>query len=439
MSAYSAPEINREQSAKLYDKAKTYFPGGVNSPVRAFKSVHGVPLFIEKGDGCHLWDANGNQFIDFCCSWGPLILGHNHPAIREKVVDTLGRGLSFGAPTALENELAELILNGNRFVEKIRFVSSGTEAVMSAIRLARGYTGRDKIIKFEGCYHGHSDALLVKAGSGLVTFGETSSAGVPKAFADETLVLPLNDVKALEEAFATYSDQIACVIIEGIPANNGLLIQTQEYMEFLRQITKDNGALLIFDEVITGFRLGFEGAAAHYNVRPDIVTYGKIIGGGMPVGAYGASAEIMGHISPDGGVYQAGTLSGNPVAMAAGIAQLTVLSQPGFYDELNNKTAQFVESIRKHIVEKGYKLQLFSIGSVFWFAFSEQSDIRSAAEIDHASMDYYKQFHRELLNRGIYLGPSGYEVGFVSAAHDEAALEQAKVAIFASLAVVLNF
>lgn len=439
MSAYSAPEINREQSAKLYDKAKTYFPGGVNSPVRAFKSVHGVPLFIEKGDGCHLWDADGDQFIDFCCSWGPLILGHNHPAIREKVVDTLGRGLSFGAPTALENELAELILKGNRFVEKIRFVSSGTEAVMSAIRLARGYTGRDKIIKFEGCYHGHSDALLVKAGSGLVTFGETSSAGVPKAFADETLVLPLNDVEALEEAFATYSDQIACVIIEGIPANNGLLIQTQEYMEFLRQITKDNGALLIFDEVITGFRLGFEGAAAHYNVRPDIVTYGKIIGGGMPVGAYGASAEIMSHISPDGGVYQAGTLSGNPVAMAAGIAQLTVLSQPGFYDELNNKTAQFVESIRKHIVEKGYKLQLFSIGSVFWFAFSEQSDIRSAAEIDHASMDYYKQFHRELLNRGIYLGPSGYEVGFVSAAHDEAALEQAKVAIFASLAVVLNF
>lgn len=439
MSVHAAPEINREQSAKLYDKAKTYFPGGVNSPVRAFKSVHGVPLFIEKGDGCHLWDADGNQFIDFCCSWGPLILGHNHPSIRQKVVDTLGRGLSFGAPTALENELAELILKGNRFVEKIRFVSSGTEAVMSAIRLARGYTGRDKIIKFEGCYHGHSDALLVKAGSGLVTFGETSSAGVPKAFADETLVLPLNDVEALKEAFATYPDQIACVIIEGIPANNGLLIQTREYMEFLRQITKDNGALLIFDEVITGFRLGFEGAAAHYNVRPDIVTYGKIIGGGMPVGAYGASAQIMSLISPDGGVYQAGTLSGNPVAMAAGIAQLTVLSQPGFYEELNSKTARFVESIRRHIAEKGYKLQLFSIGSVFWFAFSERTDIRSAAEIDHASMDYYKQFHRELLNRGIYLGPSGYEVGFVSASHDEAALEQAKEAIFASLAIVFNF
>ena len=439
MNAHSAPDINREQSAKLYDKARTYFPGGVNSPVRAFKSVHGVPLFIEKGDGCHLWDADGNQFIDFCCSWGPLILGHNHPAIRQKVVDTLGQGLSFGAPTSLENELAELILRGNRFVEKIRFVSSGTEAVMSAIRLARGYTSRDKIIKFDGCYHGHSDALLVKAGSGLVTFGETSSAGVPKAFADETLVLPLNDVEALKEAFAAYPDQIACVIIEGIPANNGLLIQTQEYMEFLRQITKDNGALLIFDEVITGFRLGFEGAAAHYNVRPDIVTYGKIIGGGMPVGAYGASAQIMSLISPDGGVYQAGTLSGNPVAMAAGIAQLTVLSKPGFYEELNNKTAQFVESIRIHIAEKGYKLQLFSIGSIFWFAFSGKSGIRSAADIDHGSMDYYKQFHRELLNRGVYLGPSGYEVGFVSASHDEPALAQAKEAIFASLAVVFNF
>lgn len=436
---HSAPEISREQSAKLYDQAKTYFPGGVNSPVRAFKSVHGVPLFIEKGDGCHLWDADGNRFIDFCCSWGPLILGHNHPEIREKVTETLGKGLSFGAPTSLENELAELIIQGNRFVEKIRFVSSGTEAVMSAIRLARGYTGRDKIIKFEGCYHGHSDALLVKAGSGLVTFGETSSAGVPKAFAEETLVLPLNDMEALKEAFTSYPDQIACVIIEGIPANNGLLIQTQEYVEFLRQITHDHGALLIFDEVITGFRLGFEGAAAYYNVQPDILTYGKIIGGGMPVGAYGASAEIMGYISPDGGVYQAGTLSGNPVAMAAGIAQLTVLSQSGFYEELANKTAEFVADIRTHIHEKGYKLQLFSIGSIFWFAFSDQEAIRAAAEIDHSSMELYKQFHRELLNRGVYFGPSGYEVGFVSASHDDAALEQAKIAIFDSLALVFNF
>lgn len=432
------PEINREQSAKLFEKAKKYFPGGVNSPVRAFKSVHGVPLFIEKGDGCHLWDADGNRFIDFCCSWGPLILGHNHPAIREKVTETLAKGLSFGAPTALENELAELILEGNRFVEKIRFVSSGTEAVMSAIRLARGYTKRDKIIKFEGCYHGHSDALLVKAGSGLVTFGETSSAGVPKAFADETLVLPLNDAEALKEAFSTYPDQIACVIIEGIPANNGLLIQTQEYMDFLRQITKEHGALLVFDEVITGFRLGFEGAAAHYEIQPDILTYGKIIGGGMPVGAYGASAELMSYISPDGAVYQAGTLSGNPVAMAAGIAQLSVLKQEGFYEDLAQKTADFVSSIRAHIAEKGYTLQLFSVGSLFWFAFSDQTAIRAAAEIDHSSMDLYKKFHRELLNRGVYFGPSGYEVGFVSAAQTEETLATAETLIKESLTEVFG-
>lgn len=434
----AVPDINREQSAKLFEKAKKYFPGGVNSPVRAFKSVHGVPLFIEKGDGCYLWDADGNQFIDFCCSWGPLILGHNHPAIREKVTETLANGLSFGAPTALENELAELILEDNRYVEKIRFVSSGTEAVMSAIRLARGYTKRDKIIKFEGCYHGHSDALLVKAGSGLVTFGETSSAGVPKAFADETLVLPLNDVGALEEAFSSYPDQIACVIIEGIPANNGLLIQTQEYVDALRQITREHGALLIFDEVITGFRLGFEGAAAHYQVQPDIVTYGKIIGGGMPVGAYGASAELMAHISPDGGVYQAGTLSGNPVAMAAGIAQLTVLKQNGFYEDLAQKTADFVSSVRAIIAEKGYTLQLFSVGSLFWFAFSDKTAIRAAAEIDHSSMDLYKKFHRELLNRGVYFGPSGYEVGFVSAAQTDESLEKAKAMIVESLVEVFG-
>lgn len=438
MTMNSMPDISREKSAKLYDKAQKCFPGGVNSPVRAFKSVHGVPLFIEKGDGCRLWDADGNEFVDFCCSWGPLILGHNHPAIHDKVLQTMKNGLSFGAPTGLENELAELILSGNRFVEKIRFVSSGTEAVMSAIRLARGYTKRDKIIKFDGCYHGHSDALLVKAGSGLVTFGETSSAGVPKAFADETLVLPLNDMEALKEAFTSYPEEIACVIIEGIPANNGLLIQSQEYMDFLREITQQHGALLIFDEVITGFRLGFEGAAAHYNIQPDIVTYGKIIGGGMPVGAYGASAEMMAHISPDGAVYQAGTLSGNPVAMAAGIAQLTVLKQPGFYEQLNRTTASFVLSIRDSIAEKGYPVQLFSVASLFWFAFSDTPHIRAAADIDHGSMELYKRFHRELLNRGVYLGPSGYEVGFVSAAHDEASLDQAREAILASLDLVFS-
>lgn len=426
------PDISREKSAELYEKAQKYFPGGVNSPVRAFKSVYGTPLFIEKGDGCFIWDADGNKFIDFCCSWGPLILGHNHPKVRESVTEALQNGMSFGAPTALENELAELIVKNNKYLEKIRFVSSGTEAVMSAIRLARGYTKRDKIIKFEGCYHGHSDSLLVKAGSGLVTFGETSSAGVPKAFADETIVLPLNNEEAVKEAFKQFKGQVAAIIIEGIPANNGLLIQEKEYVHFLRDICTENDALLIFDEVITGFRLGFEGAAAYYDVKPDIVTYGKIIGGGMPVGAYGASAEIMAHISPDGGVYQAGTLSGNPMAMAAGIAQLSVLKN-GAYKELNSKSASFVDSIRRYVEAKSYKMKVFSVASIFWFAFTDKEHIREANDIDHASMEKYKVMHRELLNRGIYFGPSGYEVGFISTAHSKTDLEIAKRAIFESL------
>src|SRR6201996_8818314 len=340
VSTTGKPDISREKSAELYAKAKTYFPGGVNSPVRAFKSVYGTPLFIEKGDGSHIWDADGNEFIDFCCSWGPLILGHNNAKVKEKVIAVMQNGMSFGAPTALENELAELILKNNKFIEKLRFVSSGTEAVMSAIRLARGYTKRDKILKFEGCYHGHTDSLLVKAGSGLVTFGETSSAGVPKSFADETIVVSLNDTEAITKAFEEFKGQIAAVIIEPIPANNGLLLQDKECLQYLREICTQNGTLLIFDEVISGFRIGFEGAAGHYKIKPDIATYGKIIGGGLPVGCYGSSVEIMSNISPEGTVYQAGTLSGNPVAMAAGIAQLSELLRMGFYRELNNKTEE---------------------------------------------------------------------------------------------------
>jgi glutamate-1-semialdehyde 2,1-aminomutase len=438
MNTGSKPDIPREKSAELYEKAKKYFPGGVNSPVRAFKSVYGTPLFIQKGDGCFVWDADGNQFIDFCGSWGPLILGHNHTKVREKVTEVMQNGMSFGAPTALENELAELIIKNNRFVEKIRFTSSGTEAVMSAIRLARGYTGKDKIIKFEGCYHGHSDSLLVKAGSGLVTFGETSSAGVPKSFAEETIVIALNDTKALEQAFIQFKDQVAAVIIEGIPANNGLLMQDEEYVKFLEKICKENSALLIFDEVITGFRLGFEGAAGHYGIKPDIVTYGKIIGGGLPVGMYGASAEIMAHISPDGGVYQAGTLSGNPVAMAAGVAQLTELLRSGFYKELNSKTMEFAESIQRFATARNYKVKVFHVGSIFWIAFTDKDKIQTAEDIDPMSMEKFKIMHRELLNRGIYLGPSGYEVGFVSAAHTKIELEKAKRAIFDSLDVVFR-
>jgi glutamate-1-semialdehyde 2,1-aminomutase len=438
VSTTGKPDISREKSAELFEKAKTYFPGGVNSPVRAFRSVHGTPLFIEKGDGCNLWDADGNQFIDFCCSWGPLILGHNNAKIKEKVIAAMQNGMSFGAPTALENELAELILKNNKFIEKLRFVSSGTEAVMSAIRLARGYTKRDKILKFEGCYHGHNDALLVKAGSGLVTFGETSSAGIPKAFADETIVVSLNDREALQKAFEEFKDQIAAVIIEPVPANNGLLLQEKEFLQYLRDICTQNGTLLIFDEVISGFRLSFEGAAGYYQIKPDIITYGKIIGGGMPVGAYGSSAEIMSNISPEGPVYQAGTLSGNPVAMAAGIAQLTELLKMGFYRDLNNKTEQFADSIQRFASARNYKFKVFYIGSIFWFAFTDKEHIRKAEDIDPASMEKFKKLHRELLNRGIYLGPSGYEVGFVSAAHNKTDLEKAKRAIFESLDFVFK-
>ncbi|WP_185095051.1 glutamate-1-semialdehyde 2,1-aminomutase [Daejeonella oryzae] len=438
ISTSSRPDISREKSAELYQKAKNYFPGGVNSPVRAFKSVYGIPLFIQKGDGCFIWDADGNQFIDFCGSWGPLILGHNNAKIRESVGEVMKNGMSFGAPTALENDLAELILKNNKLIEKIRFTSSGTEAVMSAIRLARGVTKRDKILKFEGCYHGHVDSLLVKAGSGLVTFGETSSAGIPKSFADETIVVSLNDKAAVEQAFEQFKDQIAAVIIEGVPANNGLLIQDKDYIHFLRDICTKEGSLLIFDEVITGFRLGFEGAARYYDIKPDIITYGKIIGGGLPVGMYGASAALMSNISPEGSVYQAGTLSGNPVAMAAGIAQLTELLKSGFYKDLNNKTSEFVESIQRFATARNYKFKVNSIGSIFWFAFTDKETIKTSEEIDPASMDKFKLMHRELLNRGIYLGPSGYEVGFVSSAHSKIELEKAKRAIFDSLDIVFR-
>ncbi|MBK0382296.1 glutamate-1-semialdehyde 2,1-aminomutase [Pedobacter sp. SD-b] len=432
------PDISREKSAELYKKAKQYFPGGVNSPVRAFKSVYGTPLFIEKGDGCRLWDADGNEFIDFCCSWGPLILGHNHPKIKEKVIEVMQNGMTFGAPTALESDLAELIVKNNKYIEKIRFTSSGTEAVMSAIRLARGVTKKDKIIKFEGCYHGHSDALLVKAGSGLVTFGETSSAGIPKAFADETIVISLNDKAAVKAAFEQFKDQVACIIIEPVPANNGLLLQDKDFLQYLREICDENKSLLIFDEVISGFRVGFDGAAGYYDIKPDIITYGKIIGGGLPVGAYGASAAIMANISPEGSVYQAGTLSGNPVAMAGGIAQLTELAKSGFYKELNTKTEDFTNAIQRYASSKNYKFKVFRIGSIFWFAFTDLEKIQTSEAIDPASMEKFKMMHRELLNRGVYLGPSGYEVGFVSAAHSKIDLEKAKRAIFECLDIVFR-
>lgn len=402
-------------SAGLFEKAKTYFPGGVNSPVRAFRSVGGSPLFIEKGKGSHIWDADGNEYIDYCCSWGPLILGHAHEGVLGAVSKTMQNGTSFGAPTRLENQLAELILSNNSYIEKIRFVSSGTEAVMSAIRLARGYTGRTKILKFEGCYHGHVDSLLVKAGSGLVTFGNTSSSGVPESFVNETITVPLNNRAAVEEAFQRFKDEIACVIIEPVPANNGLLLQGKAFLNFLCEQCTAHGTLLIFDEVISGFRLSFSGAAGLYEIKPDICTYGKIIGGGFPVGAYGASREIMSCISPEGNVYQAGTLSGNPVAMSAGIAQLTECLRPGFYVELEKKTNYLINGI---MTANPFPLfKIFSLGSIFWLAFTEKEAISCAEDIDSGSMGYFKALYHQLLQEGVYLGPSGYEVGFVSSEH----------------------
>lgn len=430
--------MKKTTSKELFEKAKTLFPGGVNSPVRAFKSVGGEPLFIDKGDGCRIWDADGNEFIDFCCSWGPLILGHNNSSVRENIVTALNKGTSFGAPTRYENELADLIISNHKYIEKIRFVSSGTEAAMSAIRLARGYTGRDKIVKFDGCYHGHVDALLVNAGSGLVTLGETSSAGVPKAFAQETIVLPLNDKNAVEQAVKEYKDQIAVIAIEPIPANNGLLIQDKEFLQFLREVCTREGILLLFDEVISGFRVGFEGAAGLYDIQPDVIAFGKIIGGGMPVGAYASSAAVMSHVSPEGPVYQAGTLSGNPVAMAAGIAQLKACLAPNFYQELEAKTNYFTTEIENFAKENGYPLQMPHVGSIYWVAFDDKHKIQRADQIDAGTMSYFGKLHNALLEEGVYIGPSGYEVGFISAAHTQEDLNQAIEAFKKALRTVFE-
>ena len=417
--------MNIKKSEQLFKEAKTLFPGGVNSPVRAFKAVGGTPLFFVKGDGAYVWDADDNKYIDFCCSWGPLILGHNNLQVTKAIQETSQNGVSFGTPTIQENELGKLILDNHRYLEKIRFVSSGTEATMSGIRLARGYTGRDKIIKFDGCYHGHADSLLVKAGSGLATLGTSTSAGVPEAFANETIVLPLNNIDLVIEAFNKYKNEVACVIIEPVPANNGLLIQDEIFLHQLREECTKHNVLLFFDEVISGFRLGFEGASGMYNIKPDIITFGKIIGGGLPVGAYGASSKIMSYISPEGNVYQAGTLSGNPVAMAAGKASLEVLLQNGFYESQNERTEYFVSELVSYAKSNSYEFNIYNVGSIFWLAFSDNINIRKASDIDSDSMKHFKRLHKALLERGIYLGPSGFEVGFISSAHTKEVLDEA--------------
>lgn len=405
--------MNQEISESLYKRATAVIPGGVNSPVRAFRSVGGTPLFMKSGDGCRITDADGNEYVDFCNSWGPLISGHRHPEIIKAIQDQINRGLTFGTPCEEEVLLAEYIVHTIKpwvnSVETIRFVNSGTEAVMSALRLARGYTKKTKVIKFDGCYHGHSDSLLVKAGSGLATFGTPDSAGVPEAFSTETVVLPLNDREAVKEAFENNKDNIAAIIIEPIPANNGLLLQDKEYLEFLREITQQNGSLLIFDEVINGFRVKFGGAAAYYSIEPDLVTYGKIIGGGMPVGAFAGRKEIFALLAPDGPVYQAGTLSGNPVAMSAGLAQLLLLTEEVY---------RHMEDLGAHLEQRvnGASLpwKMIRVGSIFWL-YKGAVPPKSAAEIDREAMAEYAELHRFCLEKGLYLAPSGYEVGFISA------------------------
>ena len=409
--------MERKKSESLFKEALQYFPGGVNSPVRAFKSVGGTPIFFERGKGAKLWDADGNEYIDYCHSWGPLINGHAHQQIEDKIIETLKKGSTFGAPTQQENELARLILKNHRYIEKIRFVSSGTEAVMSALRLARAYTKKDKIIKFEGCYHGHFDGLLVKAGSGVATLGKSSYAGVTDAYVKDTLVAELNDFAGIDQLIANNKNEIAAIIIEPIPANNGLLRQSVDFLEYLREICTKNNILLIFDEVISGFRVHFEGASGFYDIQPDIITFGKIMGGGLPAGAYAASAKIMAQISPEGLVYQAGTLSGNPLAMAAGAAQLTLCLAEGFYEQLAQKTEFLVKEVLNYAQQKNYPFHMPSICGIFWLNFSDTEPIVRASQIGEKSVEKFNLFYQFLLENGIYLGPSAYEVGFVSSAH----------------------
>lgn len=435
---YPTPNsFHRSKSGVYFNEAKGYFPGGVHSPVRAFKSVDGPPIFFEKGAGSHLFDVDGQKYIDFCCSWGPLILGHCPPKVVQRVTETVASGMSFGAPTPHDLLIGKLVLEHHRYIEMIRFVSSGTEAVMSALRLARGVTGRSKILKFEGCYHGHVDSLLVKAGSGLATFGISTSAGIPASFAQETIVVPLADPAALEQAMQQYGEEIAAIIVEPIPANNGLLLQDRSFLQLLRETADRYGALLIFDEVISGFRVGFEGATGYYDVQPDIITFGKIIGGGMPVGAYAASKKMMLNIAPEGPVYQAGTLSANPVAMAAGYATLLELLEPGFYEQLADKTARFLHSIQAHCDQKGYEITFPQVGSIFWPTFTRER-IQRSESIDGSKMSLFKIMHLECLKRGVYFGPSGYEVGFVSAAHTDADLDRAAAVIIDALDLVYH-
>jgi glutamate-1-semialdehyde 2,1-aminomutase len=415
--------MNTSRSHQLFQRAQQLIPGGVNSPVRAFRSVGGDPLFIRRAAGCRIYDEDGNEFIDYVGSWGPMILGHCPPEVVAAVKTAADSGASFGAPTEREVILAEMVIQAVPSIEMVRMVSSGTEATMSAIRVARGYTGRDKIIKFSGCYHGHSDALLVKAGSGAATFGVPDSPGVPQDFAKHTLTARFNDLASVKQLVADNRGQVACVIIEPIAGNMGTVPPRPGFLEGLRQLCTDEGIVLLFDEVMSGFRVAYGGAQEVYGITPDMTTLGKIIGGGLPVGAFGGKKEIMQHLSPAGGIYQAGTLSGNPLAMAAGIATLTLLQRPGFYRELEEKSAYLAEGIAQAARTAGYSIYSTRVGSMFcaFFSKGEVQDWDTAAACDTQA---FGKYFRLMLEQGIYLAPSQFETAFVSAAHASADLDK---------------
>ena len=409
--------MSRQRSSQLISRARQSIPGGVNSPVRAFTGVGGDPVFFAKGEGAYLIDVDDNRYIDYVASWGPMLLGHSHAATVDAVVNQAQQALGFGAPTELEIELAEKVVSMIPAMEKVRMVNSGTEATMSAIRLARGYTGRDTIIKFTGCYHGHSDSLLVKAGSGVLTLGIPNSPGVPAAVANHTLTLPFNQLDAVAEAFAAYPDQIACIILEPVAGNMGCIPPVAGFLEGLQELTRQHGALLIFDEVMTGFRVSRGGAQQHYNIEPDLTTLGKIVGGGLPVGAFGGRAEIMSHIAPEGPVYQAGTLSGNPLAVAAGLTMLNHL-EPALYTALAEQTRSLIDGLADRAQAHGHRVATNHVCGMFGLFF----DVDEVTHFDHvanSNVDKFNKFFHAMLDHGVYLAPSAFETGFVSTCHTQ--------------------
>ncbi|MCP9337129.1 glutamate-1-semialdehyde 2,1-aminomutase [Stutzerimonas xanthomarina] len=411
------------RSETLFANAQNRIPGGVNSPVRAFRSVGGTPLFFKHAEGAYVTDEDDKRYVDYVGSWGPMILGHGHPEVLDAVRNQLQHGLSYGAPTAMETEMAELVCSLVPSMEMMRMVSSGTEATMSAIRLARGYTGRDSIIKFEGCYHGHSDSLLVKAGSGALTQGVPSSAGVPAAFAKHTLTLPFNDLAAVEQMLAEVGSEVACIIVEPVAGNMNCVPPAPGYLQGLREQCDKHGVVLIFDEVMTGFRVALGGAQAHYGVTPDLTTFGKIIGGGMPVGCFGGKRAIMERIAPLGPVYQAGTLSGNPLAMAAGLTTLKLINRPGFHDELTAYTTRMLQGLTERAEAAGIAFVTTQVGGMFGLYFSEADDIVTFDDVMASDAERFKRFFHLMLDGGVYLAPSAFEAGFTSIAHGDKELQ----------------